>query len=348
MRRGMIVAILVLTAGTSAVFGDTINDLVFMHHSSGQNWLDNSLNTALLAKGYIDARNDIYYGTVMSPDANRPASLGSVPGDNTNMDHWILWFNDYLLGIKTHGCTNGFNRIIMFKSCFPISDIQSEGTEPGDPFAASNQTLANYRAVYRHPSGPGNTYSRNGYIYRPLEDIFAANPDILFIPVTAPPLCYGCTSNENGHRARVFNNWLKNDWLTSYRQTHPGLNNVAVFDWFNVLAYEDTNALHPNRLKGEYGGATSDSHPNSAGNSYSTIVFASGADNFLDTAWGLYTGDYDGDAAVTLPDTWEFATYWLAEPCQANDWCGGRDMDSSGVVDFEDWAIFAHHWRINW
>ena len=343
----MAAVLVVVAAGTSAVWGETINDLVFIHHSSGQNWLDNSLHAALLAKGYIDARNDIYYGTDVLPDANRPDSLGSVPGDNTNMNHWILWFNDYLLGVKTHGCANGFNRIIMFKSCFPISDIWSDGTEPGDPFTG-DQTLANYRSVYRHPSGPGSTYSYNGYTYRPLEDIFAANPDILFIPVTAPPLCYTCTSNENGHRARIFNNWLKNDWLTGYRQAHPGLNNVAVFDWFDVLAYEDTNALHPNRLKDEYGGGTSDSHPNSAGNSYSTIVFASGEGNFLDLVWGLYTGDYDGDAVVTLPDAWLFATHWLEQFCEETGWCDGADMSSSGTVDFEDWAFFARYWAVEW
>ena len=34
------------------------------------------------------------------PDAGRPASLGGVPGDNTNMNHWILWFNDYLGGVE--------------------------------------------------------------------------------------------------------------------------------------------------------------------------------------------------------------------------------------------------------
>ena len=65
----------------------TPDDLVFVHHYCGANWLSNSLNTALLAKDYIDERNDIYYGTTMSPDPGRPISLGGAPGDNTNMNH---------------------------------------------------------------------------------------------------------------------------------------------------------------------------------------------------------------------------------------------------------------------
>jgi hypothetical protein len=264
--------------------GQEINDLVFMHHSCGANWLSNSLDAALVAKDYVDERNDIYYGTAMTPDAGRPASLGGTPGDNTNMNHWICWFNDYLQGVRLHGCADGYNRIVMFKSCFPISGVSSEGTELGDPFDG-DQTIVNYKALYRHPSGSGNTYSNGGYSYKPIEDIFAENPDVLFIPVTAPPLSYSSTNTADAHRARVFNNWLKNEWLASYNAAHPGLDNVAVYDWFDFLAYPDNDPTYPNCLTIEYGGGGGDSHPNDAANSASTVAFASGTDNFLDKAW---------------------------------------------------------------
>ncbi len=348
MKRSIKAALLFAGAMASAGWGQSINDLVFIHHSCGANWLSDSLHAALVAKGYIDERNDIYYGIVVAPDANRPDSLGSIPGNNTNMNHWVLWFNDYLGGVRSRDCASGFNRIVMFKSCFPISDITADGTEPGNPFSGTQQTITNYKAVYRHPNGAGNTYLYNGYTYRPLEDIFAANPDILFIPVTAPPLCYTCTSDQNAHRARLFNNWLKNVWLASYRQAHPGLNNVAVFDWFDVLAYEDAHPAHPNRLKGEYGGGGTDSHPNSTANSYSTVVFAGGEDNFIDAAWGHYCRDYSGDAIVAWPDVEFFAAYWLDDTCEASDWCGGTDLNTSAAVDMNDWALFAGYWATRW
>jgi uncharacterized repeat protein (TIGR01451 family) len=279
----------------------TNDDLVFIHHSCGNGWLSNSLHDALLAKDYIDERNDITYGTDVSPDTGRPDSLAPTPGDRTNMNHWILWFNDYLEGVKSHDAATGFNRIIMFKSCYPISNIGSDGIEPGDPFSGS-QTTANYKAVYRHPSGPGNTYSHNSDTYKPLEDIFAENPDVLFIPVTAPPLHYApsdATDDDNAHRAREFNNWLKNDWLASYNAAHPGLNNVAVFDWFDVLAYPDDHLDHPNRLKAEYGGESGNSHPNSTANAYSTQVFATDPDNFIDNAWNAFNGDGESASQKT-------------------------------------------------
>ncbi len=275
---------------TSALPAETEDDIVFIHHSCGSAWLSNSLHVALLAKDYIDERNDITYGTDVSPDVGRPDSLSPTPGDRTNMNHWILWFNDYLDGARHHGSDTGFNRIVMFKSCYPISNVTADGAEPGDPFSSA-QTLANYKAVYRHPDGPGHTYTRNSDIYRPLEDIFAQNPDILFIPVTAPPLHYApsdATNDANAQRARLFNEWLKQDWLAGYDAAHPGLNNVAIFDWFDVLAYPDDHPDHPNRLREEYGGANGNSHPNSIANGYSTQVFATDPDNLLDRAWDAF------------------------------------------------------------
>ena len=177
--------VIVATAFCAMAQGSTIDDLVFLHHSCGSNWLSNSLNDALLAKDYIDERNDITYGT--GPGARRgPARVAGLgtPGNSTNMNHWVPWFNDYLGGVKSYGCADGVNQIVMFKSCYPISNVGSEGTEPGDPFSGT-QSLVNYKSVYRHPDGAGNTYTNAGASYQPLEDIFAENPNTLFISVTS-------------------------------------------------------------------------------------------------------------------------------------------------------------------
>jgi len=297
-------------------------NLVFIHHSVGDHWLNNSLNEALIAKPYIGKVNDTYYGTALSTSADRPDSLPSRVGDYTNMDHWIFWFNDYLEGVKSQNNPEGFvsnaitpverkitarypslapyfdivkskpdakgnNKIIMFKSCFPNSDLYEDSTDKGDPFSG-NRTIANNQAIFRHPDGPGNTYTHNGYEYKPLEDIFAENPDTLFIFVTNPPLHYApndATNDENARRNREFNAWLKNEWLDSYKAAHPDVNNVAIFDFFDALAYPDDDAQYPNRLMAEFGGDSGDSHPNDAANLHATQVFATNAENFIDQAW---------------------------------------------------------------
>ncbi len=273
------------------------DDLVFLHHSVGQNWLDHSLREALLGKSYVDAVNEFTYGTEVDHDGGRPGSLGEAPGEYTDMNHWILWFNDYVEHILSFADSSGTNRIVLFKSCFPNSHIWDSGTEPGDPFSG-DFTLANFRAIYRHPNGPGHTYTYEGREYKPLEDVFAEHPDVLFVPITSPPLHYAwadATDDDAAHRARLFNTWLKETWLAEYDAAHPGLKNVAVFDLFNELAYSDSRWPHPNRLRQEYGGARGDSHPNSSANAHLTAVFATNPGNFLDSAWIAFGGTIEGE-----------------------------------------------------
>lgn len=291
----MILGLLLLAGNTRAEWKrDALNvrpngqdDLVFIHHSCGANWLGSGLETALLAKDYINERNDIYYGTELNPDSGRPDSLAPTPGDQTDMNHWIFWFNDYFGGVQRYGCASGTNRIIMFKSCYPNSGIESDGSEPGNPFS-STKTIANYKALYRHPGSEEGIYTNNGYTYKPLETVFAEHPDILFIPVTAPPLSNSSTSDADGHRARLFNNWLKTEWYTNYTARYPDHKNVVVFDWFDLLANADNAASYPNRLKAAYGGTSGDSHPNNLGNTTSTWTFATRSGNVIDTAWNAF------------------------------------------------------------
>ena len=351
MAHGRVVTVLVVAFAAifagGMLWGATTDDLVFIHHSSGQNWLTNSLDAALVAKDYIDERNDIYYGTDVTPDAGRPDSLGPVPGDCTNMNHWLPWFNDYLSAIKTTGVATGVNRIVMFKSCFPISDVAADGASPGDPFS-STQTIANYQAVYRNVNGAGSTYTRNSYSYLALQEIFAANPDTLFIPVTAPPLSNPSTTDANAHRARLFNEWLTTDWLGAYNAAHPGLNNVAVFDWFDLLANPDNAASYPNRLRAAYGGTNSDSHPNSAGNAYSTQLFATNAKNFIDEAWERFVydpGDANGDGLVDGGDLaiWQQNYDPRGTNAATNRWVLG-DWNGDGKVDGGDLALWQQNY----
>jgi len=268
---------------------EVIDDLMFIHHSCGSNWLgEGGLRTALTGKEYIDEVNEITYGTAMNPDDNRPASLGGTPGNNTDMEHWLYWFNDYLDGIIAQGAEDGRNKVVMFKSCYPASAISSVGsTETADPFS-DTASLENYKAVFRYPEGK-TSYENNGYDYKCLGDIFAEHQDTLFIVVTAPPLCWNSTNPEDAARAREFNNWLKYHWIEMYQEDHKVGDkypqNVMIFDWFDFLANPSDSVEHANMLKQEYGGDSGDSHPNEFANKETTKVFATNENNFIDYAW---------------------------------------------------------------
>ncbi|MDO9300656.1 MAG: hypothetical protein Q7T89_04695, partial [Anaerolineales bacterium] len=76
------------------------------------------------------------------------------------------------------------------------------------------------------------------YVYNTILPYFATRPDKLFVVITAPPVSgvKGWWYSEN---ARAFNQWLVNDWL---RENNYTLNNVVVFDFYNILT--DPNAHH--------------------------------------------------------------------------------------------------------
>jgi hypothetical protein len=197
--------------------------LIFIHHSTGGNWLadDNGgLGIALMNNNYFVSATNYGWG----PDS---------VGDRTDIPNWPEWFtgsnsNAILTALYNESGQNvggfgdwsrlatdpgGENEVILFKSCFPNSDLWGNPTDPPDPTPGGDYTVANAKAVYIN-----------------ILTYFATRQDKLFVVITAPPLLQSETAPERAANARAFNNWLVNDWLTGY-----AYKNVAVFDYYNVL-----------------------------------------------------------------------------------------------------------------
>lgn len=200
--------------------------LIFIHHSTGQNWLadDNGgLGIALRENNYFTSDTNYGWG---------PGGIGSY----TDIGHWWLWFRgpdstsymDALYAEDGQNCSYsgmadlaqaGENQVIMFKSCFPNSALRGR---PDDPVPAieSNPLRGEDSASTAH------TIANAKGIYRDLLEYFRSRQDKLFVVVTAPPL----SDPTYAANAREFNNWLVHDWLRDYP-----FKNVAVFDFYNVL-----------------------------------------------------------------------------------------------------------------
>ncbi|OQY33898.1 MAG: hypothetical protein B6I38_03020 [Anaerolineaceae bacterium 4572_5.1] len=217
--------------------------LIFIHHSTGENWL---------ADGYGDLGRTLGENNYFVSDTNYGWGPNGI-GDRTDIPNWVEWFasdetptymnalfneseqnSSYTRNLSDPG---GENVIIMFKSCFPNSDLYGN---PNDP--------------------PGDyedmTVSGAKYVYNTILQYFATRPDKLFIAITAPPL----SDPSNAANARAFNNWLVNDWLADYEGS-----NVAVFDFYDVLT-------------GPNGGNTlyypsGDDHPSAEGSRIATAEF---------------------------------------------------------------------------
>lgn len=196
-------------------------------------------------------------------------SYGSELGENTDIFDWLPKFRDKMdkvlnaSGQDTWHPEGVKNNIVAFKSCFPNNGFTGGGETPGNP------------------DGPTLTVANAKATYTALLSEFEKQPDVLFVAVTAPPLlgarpepawkklarvALGKDNSRTGPFARTFNNWLKSKdgWLKGY-----SLNNVAVFDYYDVLTKEGASDF----LQYPSGPNKNDNHPSSAGNSKAAKAF---------------------------------------------------------------------------
>ena len=289
--------------------------VIFIHHSTGENWLSDE-NGGL----GIALRNNNYYVS----DTNYGWGPDNI-GDRTDIGNWWEWFRGpdssaYLNALYSEGdqhssysrlptSPSGENEIIMFKSCFPNSALLGKPDDPvplidgnslrGEGSGSEDHTVANAKGIYID-----------------LLEYFRTRQDKLFVVITAPPLKSNETSTAEAAKARAFNNWLVNEWLAGYL-----FENVAVFDFYNVLTSNGGNA-NTNDVGAEGGnhhrwwnGAiqhiqtlnynkaaypTGDSHPSQAGNLKATGEFV----NLLNIAYHRWKGDIPvGTEVVYTPST---------------------------------------------
>lgn len=122
--------------------------------------------------------------------------------------------------------------IIMFKSCFPVTKIETE------------EKLKHYQDCYLK-----------------IRDTIDKLSNKKFILLTAPPLRKEMTKSEWAARARRYANWMKSNEYLEERK------NMFVFDFFDALAKGDSQSDNFNMLRRDYCSIIPiDSHPNQMAN----------------------------------------------------------------------------------
>lgn len=261
-----------LSSFSDANPGDDLR-VLFIHHSTGGQLLaeagpesgnledciyDRHPNGGGLRRALTEAGYEVH-----------EASYNSEVGNHTDMFDWLPKFRDSMEPVLNTDSqddvySNGEqNHVVMFKSCFPNSNFVGDGEEPGNP-AGEELTYWNARATLSA-----------------LLEHFAAQPNVLFVYFTAPPLAPPVseplwkvlarkvmdrprdnTRVEGAAIARRFNNWVRSPdgWLQDYPH-----NNVVVFDYYDVLTNHGSSnmLLYPTR-----GGV--DSHPSTEGQQLAT------------------------------------------------------------------------------
>jgi hypothetical protein len=246
--------------------------LVFVHHSTGQAWLQDGyggLAASLGANNYFVS--DTNYG--WGPDAI---------GDHTDIGDWWTWFrgpsaSTYTPALYANASINsgyarslsdpgGENTVVMFKSCFPNSNI---GGSVSDPVPAIGENPLKGAGM------SGLTVGNAKGVYLDLLEYFKAHPEKLFVLVVSPPLRESDTSASSAANARALANWLVDPegLLKGY-----SAGNVLVFDYYTVLTgghHRIVNGLveHTAGPSNYLAYPTSDSHPSAAGDMVATGEF---------------------------------------------------------------------------
>ncbi len=219
--------------------GDFTN-VIFLHHSTGRNLINQGrVRERLTEAGFQLWDHDYNWEGLIRPDGTRTGYSYGIPDDNTDPDGLARlfaqpvynWPLNALSGLMQH-------EVIIFKSCFPASNIASDGQ------------LEQYKTWYLG-----------------MRDVMDRYPDHIFIVVTPPPLNPAATTPEVAARARAFADWLKSD---DFLAGHP---NVFTFDFFDLLAEGDPTAPDHNMLRAEYRDGE-DSHPNRLANETIGPLFA--------------------------------------------------------------------------
>jgi hypothetical protein len=284
--------------------------LIFIHHSTGQAWLEDGHGRLGLS-----LRDNNYFVS----DTNYGWGPGSI-GDRTDIGHWWTWFrgpssSTYLGALyaesERHSSYSrlaadpgGPNEIVMFKSCYPNSRL----SDPDSPVPA----IALNPLKDQYVGGSAFTVANAKGIYIDLLQYFGAHTDKLFVAVVAPP---EVSPDTPGGRALA--NWLVDHWLQDSGYT---AGNVLVFDFYNVLSSKagggasDVGLASGNHHRIWNGAVqhktddgadrlaypTGDSHPNAAGDQKATAEFVP----LLNAAYNAWKGNGGGD--TTRPRT--FAT----------------------------------------
>lgn len=212
--------------------------VILLHHSTGyciwQGGVPEYFDSYDSANGVNYAIDELAY-----PDS-------PYPWDNYPYDYWHLWVDGgsgqaAAEGVPTLESFISNYDVIVFKHCFPVSEVGPDGTPD---VSSSDKTVTNYCLQYNA-----------------LKTKLHSFPSNRFVVWTGAALTYASTNPADAARAKKFFDWVKNVW------DEKG-DNIYVFDFYTL---ETGGTLYITAAHAESSG---DSHPNAAFSAEVAPLFA--------------------------------------------------------------------------
>jgi len=202
-------------------------EIIFFHHSTGENIWNGGV--ADWFTDYNQKNNTAYQISEQNFPKDSPYGWENYP-----YDYWNIWVNhagnNYFKEEPTLEILTEQYDLIIFKHCFPVSDIEENTGSPD--ISSPKKTLENYKLQYRA-----------------LKDKMREFPNNKFLVWTGAAQVAGEISEENAARAKEFFDWVKNEWDEKN-------DNIYIWDFY---ALETEGQLY---IKNEYAAGPDDSHPN--------------------------------------------------------------------------------------
>lgn len=211
--------------------------IMFLHHSTGKaiwNGAASSPKNAdlpLLFEGYNKENNRNYAIKEMEFPKLNPYGWNNYPYDYYNI--WIKHAGEKpFLEEPTLEILTKDYQMIVFKHCFPVSNIQHDSVS--QDIHSDIKTIANYK-----------------FQYEALRHKLLQFPQTKFLLWTGPIQVKSLISEAEAKRAQEFFTWVKEEWDL------PD-DNIYLWDFYSI---ETNDSLY---LREEYSVSPSDSHPNKA------------------------------------------------------------------------------------
>jgi len=136
-------------------------NVIFLHHSVGYNLIEEGdVRESLTEAGYSFWDHGYNWHGLRGPDGSPTGYSYNIPDDNTDPDGLAMVFAQQPYGFPLNAFSGLLqHEVIIFKSCFPVSHISSDGQ------------LERYKLYYLA-----------------MRDVMDQHPDRIFIVVTPPPL----------------------------------------------------------------------------------------------------------------------------------------------------------------
>jgi len=190
-------------------------DIILLHHSTG----------GIIWDGGVQA-----WFTQNAPQYSITEQWfpGAVDG-NYPYDYWNIWVNYAVPGDPTLETLTAQYQAIVFKHCFPVSEIEAD---IGAPIVASEEKrVENYKLQYDA-----------------LKVKLHEFPNTRFIIWTGAVQVAGAIDDAQARRTRAFFEWVKDTW-------DEGGDNIYIWDFYEL---ETEGGFY---LRPEYASSTDDAHP---------------------------------------------------------------------------------------